>query len=58
MAPWEVKTKSDRNGTWEEMQFGASGTKLDLRKKVKNATRNSAYMAACTGVSKVNKGYT
>ena len=26
-----------------------SGTKLDLRKKVKNATRNKAHIAACSG---------
>ena len=29
-----------------------SGTRLDLRKKVKNATKNKAHIAACKGMQK------
>ena len=56
MAPCESKTRLARNGTFEEMRLATSGTKLDLRKKVKRAIRNKAHMAACKGLSNWNKG--
>ena len=50
-----VKTKFARVITLGEICSGLSGTKLDLRKKVKKATRNRALMVACKGIEKLKR---
>ena len=49
LAPTGVKAKLALVMTLGEIRRGLSGTKLDLRKKVKNATRNKAHIAVCSG---------
>ena len=51
-----TKPKSARDGTLEEMREATSGTKFDLRKKVKKATRNKAHIAACKGIPNLKTG--
>ena len=53
--PEGVKTKFARVITLGEICRGLSGTKLDLRKKVKKATRNRAHMVACKGIEKLKR---
>ena len=52
LAPADLKTKFARVITLEEICRVLSGTRLDLRKKVKNATKNKAHIAACKGIQK------
>ena len=54
-APEDVKTKSARVITLGEICLGLSGTRLDLRKKVKKATKNRAHIAACSGKEKLKR---
>ena len=55
LAPAEVKTKFASVITLEEICRVLSGTRLDLRKKVKNATKNKAHIAACKGIRKLKR---
>ena len=55
LAPEDVKTKFTCVITLGEICRGLSGTRLDLHKKVKNATKNKAHVAACNGIEQSNK---
>ena len=55
LAPADVKTKFASVITLEEICRVLLGTRLDLRKKVKNATKNKAHIAACKGIRKLKR---